>query len=409
MSEINITVPGGTTKRLLTAGKYCSSDILVTAEGGGGRLPEGYAELEYIESSGTQYVDTGIRVNATDTMRCDIVQTITPPSSGTLEGADCYMQIGLTPNGYGGVYRETALAPYGNKDAISVIFLNKVETVYINGTAIDSEDWNGTTISNVTLGLLKLGAANGSWYTSPAVAAKLYSCQIYDNGALVRDFVPCRNPYGVVGLYDLVDGMFYGNAGTGEFIGMPIRTLPVGYTKLDYIQSSGTQYIDTGLSISSSTYSKYRIVQEVLYPLGGSYYFVNGYSGSGVVYYFGCTPTGAVVYGNGTSDKATSYSTTANKKIIIDFNASGGMYTFDGNETALSLSAPSGTKNFFLFGYGNTSQLHTERLYSFRAYLGGVLVRDFVPCANASGVYGLYDMVHEKFYGNAGSGSFAGA
>lgn len=35
MSEINITVEGGTSKRLLTAGKYCDRDIVVTAEGGG--------------------------------------------------------------------------------------------------------------------------------------------------------------------------------------------------------------------------------------------------------------------------------------------------------------------------------------------------------------------------------------
>lgn len=33
---INLTIEGGTSKRLLTAGKYCADDILVTAEGGGG-------------------------------------------------------------------------------------------------------------------------------------------------------------------------------------------------------------------------------------------------------------------------------------------------------------------------------------------------------------------------------------
>lgn len=35
MSEHNITIEGGTSKRLLTAGKYCDRDIVVTAEGGG--------------------------------------------------------------------------------------------------------------------------------------------------------------------------------------------------------------------------------------------------------------------------------------------------------------------------------------------------------------------------------------
>ena len=35
MSEHSITVQGGSSVRLLTAGKYCDRDILVTAEGGG--------------------------------------------------------------------------------------------------------------------------------------------------------------------------------------------------------------------------------------------------------------------------------------------------------------------------------------------------------------------------------------
>jgi hypothetical protein len=34
MSDFNITVPGGESKRLKTGGKYCPSDIVVTAEGG---------------------------------------------------------------------------------------------------------------------------------------------------------------------------------------------------------------------------------------------------------------------------------------------------------------------------------------------------------------------------------------
>ena len=35
MADIEITVDSGTSKRLLTAGKYCDKNILVTATGGG--------------------------------------------------------------------------------------------------------------------------------------------------------------------------------------------------------------------------------------------------------------------------------------------------------------------------------------------------------------------------------------
>jgi hypothetical protein len=39
MSDINITIPGGTSKRLLTKGTRCEDDIVITAEGGGGTVP----------------------------------------------------------------------------------------------------------------------------------------------------------------------------------------------------------------------------------------------------------------------------------------------------------------------------------------------------------------------------------
>ena len=52
---------------------------------------------------------------------------------------------------------------------------------------------------------------------------RIYSCQLYDNGTLVRDFVPCVNPYGEVGLYDKVTGGFFGNGGSGNLIAGPAK------------------------------------------------------------------------------------------------------------------------------------------------------------------------------------------
>lgn len=48
--------------------------------------------------------------------------------------------------------------------------------------------------------------------------AKIYSCKIYDNGVLMRDFWLCYDPDGVACLYDKVEKKYYYNAGTGEFI-----------------------------------------------------------------------------------------------------------------------------------------------------------------------------------------------
>ena len=66
---------------------------------------------------------------------------------------------------------------------------------------------------------------------------KVYSCKIYDNGTLIRDYVPCKNSAGVVGLYDLVNDKFYTNSGTGDFIAGP-ELLPGGHSVL----INGTKY-----------------------------------------------------------------------------------------------------------------------------------------------------------------------
>lgn len=52
---------------------------------------------------------------------------------------------------------------------------------------------------------------------------RLYSCKIWKTTAfegvpLIRDFIPCKNASGEVGLWDDVNSVFYGNAGTGAFI-----------------------------------------------------------------------------------------------------------------------------------------------------------------------------------------------
>ena len=48
--------------------------------------------------------------------------------------------------------------------------------------------------------------------------AKLWYFKIKKGSNIVRDFLPCKNPDGVVGLYDLIGREFYGNAGSGAFI-----------------------------------------------------------------------------------------------------------------------------------------------------------------------------------------------
>ena len=67
--------------------------------------------------------------------------------------------------------------------------------------------------------------------------------------------------------------------------------------------------------------------------------------------------------------------------------------------------------NIFIFANdidGTAGQYSHMKLYFFRMYDNGNIVRNFVPCINESGQYGLYDYITQQFYPNKGSGSFTG-
>ena len=55
----------------------------------------------------------------------------------------------------------------------------------------------------------------------------MYSCDIYDGPALVRQYVPCKDSDGPWGLFELVSGQFSINAGSGDFTAGPEISAPV--------------------------------------------------------------------------------------------------------------------------------------------------------------------------------------
>lgn len=96
-----------------------------------------------------------------------------------------------------------------------IVDKNKNVTTIGEETATNTSA-NGQCIYNIVLfGINTVGSV--SFFS----ASNLYSCQIYDNGTLIRDFVPCTNASGTVGLYDVVNDEFYQNAGTGTFTAGP--------------------------------------------------------------------------------------------------------------------------------------------------------------------------------------------
>lgn len=189
---------------------------------GGIRLPTGYVELEYIESTGTQCIDTGFKPNQDTRVVMDVSDASTSSGTAALFGGRTangssvfaiWALSGVIRSDYGSNRLQTN-QPYATVQSIdknkNVVVLNEIENTQPHSTFQADANLAIFTINDAASGI-----------DSRMISMQLYSCQVYDNGTLIRDFVPSQDPTGNVGLYDLVGAQFYGNAGTGAFVAGP--------------------------------------------------------------------------------------------------------------------------------------------------------------------------------------------
>lgn len=216
-------------------------------------LPNGYIQLEYIESTGTQYIDTGLTGND---VGMKMEYTFYPSREGVLVD-DCLFGvystysstiqnpfprlcfIGKTENNYSAQYmrEELDLTVHVSSNTERL----KVDMFYTSGERASITSTDGRVVQkNLSNGIVlyvhrdsmylfcqnRYARSNTGFYWTPDKFSKmrLYSCQLKDNHGLVRDFIPCKNQYGEIGLYDQVNSVFYGNEGTGTFIAGPALT-----------------------------------------------------------------------------------------------------------------------------------------------------------------------------------------
>lgn len=213
-------------------------------------LPDGYTQVECIESTGTQYTDTGFKPN--NNTRVDMKAAVTSTSSthvlfGSRNAAGSAMFYMLIGSGNFKAYYNTSSSlsfalTTGAKNDISMA----KEKITVNGES--GSYTNAAFQCNYSMPLFALKTADTIHYYS---SIKLYECQIYDNGTLVRDYVPCINPGGEVGLYDLVNSTFYGNSGTGTFTAGEEVVCASIITTTETVITTKTAYVEYGHHVVS--------------------------------------------------------------------------------------------------------------------------------------------------------------
>ena len=176
-------------------------------------LPSGYTRLEYIESTGTQYISTGI----TPTENTKVVIEFNSSSvSGVVFGQDS----GYKVNAF--MFAMTVVVFESTKKNIS-ISANAKHTVQVAPKAFKIDNGSSQYIYankvNAAYPMFLFGNnRNGKF--SEGVAMKLYSFKVYENNVLIADYIPCKQG-NAVGLYDDVAGAMNLPLGTGEFTSGP--------------------------------------------------------------------------------------------------------------------------------------------------------------------------------------------
>lgn len=217
-------------------------------------LPSGYTQLEYIQSSGAQYIDTKFKPNQ-NTRVAGVFKTTDTGIPYFWWGARtssetanfCTLRVG---SGVRSDYGESKVKVLSSPSTEKVLIDQSKNICTYDTTSI--ENVISTFVSQYSLFLF---AANTGGQAGYFGHHKMYSCKIYDNETLVRNFVPCKNASGAVGLYDIVEGQFYANAGTGAFTAGPEIPAPEAPTALQTVLAVVLQW---AASANADRYDVYR-------------------------------------------------------------------------------------------------------------------------------------------------------
>ena len=192
-------------------------------------LPEGYTAVDYLQSSGEQWIEMGVAPNQN-------TKAVLKIKINKFDGINGFSLIGSRTAANSNDQFITYLDDYGDTrflfrmdgqaQAISWTGLttDKIYTVTLSGTEMKAELEDGTTVfsktfsvsdftSTVTMALFRTkGVKAGTYFQG-----RIYSCKHYSGDELIQDFVPCLDTEGVPCMFDFVSRNSFYNVGTGSF------------------------------------------------------------------------------------------------------------------------------------------------------------------------------------------------
>ena len=184
-----------------------------------------YEPLKYIESSGSQYIDTGLFLDYSkqfslsmdfyakgiNERQCFFSNISVPPVNST----SIWCELAVNNQYRFGFASTNILYSQLSLGENSVSFTHNESLNFIEVNEQNSPSYVDNRTSTAPASLLMFRDYRSSIFTNR------YQCKnatiIVDN-LLIRNFIPCCRKYdNKIGMYDVVGKQFYDNQGTGEF------------------------------------------------------------------------------------------------------------------------------------------------------------------------------------------------
>ena len=361
-------------------------------------------ELAYLESTGTQWIDVGIIPNNLTSLEL----TVSGVSDGSFSSSTGTWFLGARKaylnNAFGFYYNQSTQNFYyasgnlmPNAFYSSSLLYGNVRTIRLDsaGLYVDSTKVVSITPKSFTSPVpISLFGLNNDGTVISRTSFRCHSMKVWDNDTLIRDLIPVLDMDNVPCLYDKVSEEFFYNKGTGSF--KYAELIDEEYESIEYLESTGREFIDTEMNISTSRDTievVYQSLEDVKYKWIFGEHDTNARFGVG-------TGDGSgqrnVAYGTGTAKVADSYIFNNPHTLLADTT---GVYIDGTKITSYKAFTSSSTIYLFNLNLNGTNYCNKARIYSYRHWRDGKLVREMIPVKRLlDGEAGLYDKANKVFY-----------
>ena len=301
------------------------------------------------------------------------------------------------------------------------------QEILANGKNVGTLDITGTMKSTDNLVLFDDTGVNSWTNANRYWQGDFYYFKMWYNGNLIHEILPCLDDNGEIAVYDTVTNKLYQQQ-VIQSNNIPITSVGSSYNPIKYIETNGTQYIDTGVVPTDNTdidmmaraIDKGYTPVEYLQGDGASWIdtgiIINTIMGYDMEVGYEIVSTSNSQFIVGTGDKGNFANST--KRFGLGYHHAG-WETWEGFETYTEIEGGLiFTNNIFtgdtsgqpigIFGHTEGTMLSDAKIYYIKLFdTNDNLAYHFIPVLDSEGTPCMYDKVNNQFFYNQGTGTFA--